>query len=102
MPNVIPIQIRNNMNLTQIQNLLTNLLTNQFNQPQDGEGGDEESNNSEDDNNLGVLLNQFNDQERLHIQNLVQMGFDTYEVVQMYVACDKNPDITLSNLMLNR
>ena len=48
------------------------------------------------------IMNQFAETEKTEIQNIVNMGFETYEVVQMYVACDKNPDLTIQNLMYSR
>ncbi|KAK8886819.1 hypothetical protein M9Y10_037852 [Tritrichomonas musculus] len=48
------------------------------------------------------LMNQFNSEEKNAIHRIESNGFDTMTVIQVYIACDKNEELTNSCLISMR
>lgn len=125
-PNGLRIELQNRfapvvLNSNNLQTILSNFLNQQIgyqytdNDNNEDEQNDDENNDNEDEHNddsddvendivsneMTNLYNEFNEEERNQIQTLINMGYNSYEVLQMYVACNKNVDLTMQNLMLN-
>lgn len=50
-------------------------------------------------NITSYLSSKFTEEEKKQISSIVDMGFNTVDVLQMYDACDKNVELTIQNLM---
>lgn len=55
----------------------------------------------EDHDNIDSLLNNYTESEKKQLNNIVNLGYDIAEVIQIFEACGRNIDNTLSLLMDN-
>jgi len=100
-------RIISNPNLNLLQSMYNGMTNNlreeydeeeEYNDQEDREEGNIELNPQNNINPVNNIMSQFSNEEVLEIQNIINMGYNSYDVIQMYVACDKNPDLTIQNL----
>lgn len=93
----------NNQNISLIRNLIQGKENenNEEDEFEENENNNEELNLNlnEDDGHTLISLSQFNDTEKEGIERLMNLGFGEQEVIQAFIACEKNEMLTANFLL---
>jgi hypothetical protein len=69
------------------------------NQDEQEEPYEDENLGIEENTHMNTLLNQLLPNDLVEINNIVSLGYNRYEVIQMYLVCNKDVNLTVRNLM---